>query len=524
MTLRYALIIGNNQGVDVDGSNPFFPLQHAEREAKLLKETLVEYSNFDALPRRTRLMLGASKAEVQQALSELARQKKQDEKTFGQIDSMFLFFFTGHGLEGRLLLSDGVLKAHEIGALFTEFDADFSVGVFDACFAGSLDTAALASKGIRSAPGLNLFRELPEEVLSAEGRIWYVSSSRQQESYEDKQLGGVFTHFFIEGIQQATPEGPGITLDSIWRYAQSRTVEYTALRKRIQVPEQFINQFRSSTPVYFSFPTRRTATLVLSDALEGRFALTYANGSLTEIFEKKRGEKQTLAVYPGRARVLLIDRHRTVTTQTVTLKPKTSLLLSTLQEIPPSASVGEHAERLFEKGVAGRDDVVAVHIKPGVSVLGGVGYGFEWTDNMILGARHGFRVPLRIDVEHFILRLNFQYGFDKRSMPTWAYTINELGGGVAIGYGLDLGRVRMGATAALQLMYINQRYRNGEKRYGYRHRPALKINLLFPRTGRFQGEAFVDAGPLYAPGIGASSGSYWRFSATVGMAFYFRLY
>ena len=232
---------------------------HAEREAALLRKKLVKFSNFDPSSKRTRLLTGATRDEVKAAIRSLLKKKKSDQKAFGRIDSLFLFYFTGHGLNGRLLLEDGALFAEEIGEFFSSINADFSVGIFDACYAGSLDTAALASKGIHSAPGLNLFRELPEEVLSAEGRIWYVSSSREQESYEDERLGGVFTHFFMEALERADSNGPGITLESIWQYTRANTVEYTQQRKRMQVPEQYIAKLRSSAPIYFSFPMARSS-------------------------------------------------------------------------------------------------------------------------------------------------------------------------------------------------------------------------------------------------------------------------
>jgi hypothetical protein len=38
VTIRYAIIIGNNIGVDADGMQPFPPLLHAEREIALPNE------------------------------------------------------------------------------------------------------------------------------------------------------------------------------------------------------------------------------------------------------------------------------------------------------------------------------------------------------------------------------------------------------------------------------------------------------------------------------------------------------
>ncbi|MCP4675520.1 MAG: caspase family protein, partial [Deltaproteobacteria bacterium] len=136
MTIRYALVLGNNVGVDADGKQPFPPLKHAEKEAQILKERLVGLSNFDESNARTRLLAGATRKQLKAAVHSLVRQKKKDQQLLGKVDTMFLFYFTGHGLQERLLLQDGPISADELGELFNSMGADFSVGVFDACYSG----------------------------------------------------------------------------------------------------------------------------------------------------------------------------------------------------------------------------------------------------------------------------------------------------------------------------------------------------------------------------------------------------
>ena len=523
VTIRYALIIGNNDGVDSDGSRPFTPLMHAEREAVVLRDKLVKRANFDPSHVRTRVLTDATRAEVQKAVNQLVTQRHADAKTFGKIDTLFMFYFTGHGLDGRLLLKDGPLQAEEIGRMFSKVDADFSIGVFDACFAGSLDKTKLTAKGIHAAPGLNLFRELPEEVLSAEGRIWFVSSSSNQESFEDEQLGGVFTHFFTEALEKAEAKGPGITLDNIWQYARTHTIEYTARRKRNQVPEQFIDDLRSSAPIYFSFLKSRTATLELSRELEGRFALAYTAGNLTEVFEKKRGDARTLAVYPGQARLMLVSDDNRVMTRAIHLKDGEKLALRTMAENAVDPNLGERSHTLVEKGINSSWNISASHIRNGPSVLSGVGYNHNFANDTFLFARQNVFVPVRVDFGRFYLGALGNYGYDRRTYPAWTHSIHEVGGALHSGYAFSVSDFRLGVGASFYGAWLLQKYEDDTRRTGVRYSPAFEFSVLYSPQHRIHLATTVDIGAAFGPGVGAASDNIWQFTASIKGAVYFRL-
>lgn len=523
ITIRYALIVGNNDGVDNDGTQPFPPLQHAEREAMRLRDKLVEFSQFDSSESRTRVLTSATRTDVQLAIQSLRRRREADLKLLGKVDTLFLFYFTGHGLEGKLLLRDGPLSGDEIGTIFSEMNADFSIGVFDSCFSGSLDKTTLLAKGIRPAPGLNLFNELPEEVLSAEGRIWYVSSGSNQESFEDERLGGVFTHFFIKALEQAEVSGPGITLENIWQYARSHTVEYTARRKKNQIPEQYISNLRSNAPIYFSFLSRRSASLELSETLSGKFALAYKTGNYTQIFEKKTGNKKTLPVYPGIARLIFTNRDNQVATRTVTLKAGEKLILRTMHDIAPLPAPGEHYEPLMEKGAGADLNFAAMRVKAGLSLLTGIGYSYGLENSRILFSRNNVFLPLRFDIGHLFVSTQFQYGYDSREYPAWRHQVHETGARVGAGYAFILPRSRLGVGAAFGGAYMIQIYDDGQRRSCGRYRPLIETNLLFNISRLVHMAIIADMGGSYSCGVGADSSNIWRLSASMETALYFRL-
>jgi hypothetical protein len=523
VTIRYALVIGNNVGVDDTGKQPYPPLRHAEREAKLLRQQLVGLSNFDSSKKRTRLLLGAGRSQVEAAFHSLAAQKTRDEALLGEVDSIFLLYFTGHGQEGRLLLEDGSLESSHLAELFNSIDADFSVGVFDACYAASLN-GMLSEKGIRPTPGVNLIRKLPDEVLSVRGSIWFVSSGPGAASYEDARLGGVFTHFFIEALSQAEQEGPGITLEKIWQYVRQKTIDYTVSHKRKQVPEQIISRLRMTAPVYFSFPVERNATLLLSEELSGRFTLTYANGQLTEVFDKRAGRPQEIAVYPGRARLILLDEGaKRQSERSFNVPSGGTMVLHTLAESGPVPAVGQSAEALWAKGLASQKNVYATKVETGLSLLTGVGYQFSSAAEELLNPRHLFGVPLRFDWGRFVGGLDLIYGYDHRDYEAWEYETQLAGGGLLAGFGWDFGPTRLTPAIGFRFAHIWQHFKTDDKRTGWQLHPLGAVHLLLPRKGRVMVALSGEIGPVYLPGAALGAKSGWNLSGGVGITGFYRI-
>lgn len=521
--LRYALILGNNVGVDANREEPFLPLKLAEKESMVLRDALVRLSNFDPSRNRTRLLTGATRRDVREAIRALVRQKQKDEQRFADTESLFLFYFTGHGLKGELLLDDGPLSAAEVGEMFRSMDADFSVGVFDACYSGSLEDEALNAKGVISTPGFNLFRELPEEVLSAEGRIWYVSSGPGQASYEDEKLGGVFTHYFIEALSRAPRDGPGITLDRIWDYARQHTVEFTSSRNRRQVPAQYIAKLKINAPIYFSFPEERSATLVLSESIEGEFALSYTTGQLTEVIQKPAGKTSKIAVYPGKARLMLIRNDTGRTVQDLYFSQGGEVVLRHLPEERPATAVGQRSDDLWEKGVGLERAITATAVRSGLSVLGGAAYGYDYSDPGVLLPQHAFSLAGRLDYDRLVVDLRAGYGLDKRDFEDWGYKADSLVTGVQLGYGLDFASWRLKLAAGLQTAAMWQRFPNGATKQSVALRPALHAGALFPTRKKVMFELSAQAGPTRSPASSINGEPLWSFSGGAALTVYYRL-
>jgi len=508
VTVRYAVVVGCNRGVDRDGTQPFPPLVHAQHEAHRLRQRLVRVANFDPSAERTVLLQGATRASLEEAFSTVARARQEDLRRLGPARTLFLFFFTGHGLQGRILLEDGPVTAAELGSMIKRVGADFTVGAFDACYAGSLDPDTLHEKGVGENPGLDLFRELPEEVLTAEGSVWFVSSGPGQASYEDERLGGVFTHYFIEALDQAERDGPGITLDRIWHYVRQNTTAYTLERNRRQVPQQYVARLHASGPLYFSFPLERSATLVLGESVRGRYLLSYADGQLAEMVSKRAGERTALSVYPGEARLVKLERGGEVQSRTLDLTPGGRIEVLGAADPAPASGLGQSTVSLWEDGT-GEGLVRAAVVEPGTSLLLGAGYEAGLGSPDALDPRHLALVRARVDHGGLVAEAALGYGADGRDHASWGYTLHALAAEAHAGWAFDLGPTRLATGAGLGVGRLWQEFESGQSRSGWALRPHAVVSVVFPAGGRLAVEALLRGGAARVPGAAAGSDARW---------------
>ncbi len=293
--VRYALVIGSNRGVS--DSVELEPLQHAERDATAIAAQLVRLGNFQA--NRVELVVGGGRKAILAAAERLVARHHKDQAELGALPTLFTFFFTGHGLAGKLLTADVPLDGADLAEIFSKMDSQLTLSFLDACYAGSIDWEALKAKGATPTPGFNPITELPKEVLDSEGTMWFVSSQAGEFSYEDKIFGGLFTHFLLEGFTQAPQDGIGVSLENLWEYARQRTSTFAAKNGRAQNPEKIVRRLKSRSPIYLSFPTERTAALIFDAAIEGTFLVQYEQAALVEHIVKPAGLRLEVRTHDG---------------------------------------------------------------------------------------------------------------------------------------------------------------------------------------------------------------------------------
>lgn len=502
ITLRYLLVVGNNRGVDADGTEEP-PLSHAEREAARLLTELAAVSSFDPIGPRTVLLRGGTREQALAAARSLAQTKASDLASLGQAQTFFAFFFTGHGREGRVLLRDGPLDSNDIGEIFRAVDADLSVGFFDACHSGSLGDD-LVGKGMSSAPGLDILKELPTEVLTANGSVWFVSSSPKQPSYEDKELGGLFTHYFIEGLQGAPRDGPGITLDNVWSFARRRTTEHAARGGRQQTPQRFVAKLRSTGPLYISFPEERDAILRMGESVRGRFVLSYSDGQLSEIIEKAEGVPLELSVFSGPASLTQMGPESVLVRESLELRRGGTVILERTQNNSAVSGFGRGSNTLWEKGRAG-DDLRAVELADAVTGTLSVGYAFRYSGAGALMPQNLVGIDGGIMSGPWSFHVMLAYGRDEQAFTAWRYALDAVALEATGGWNMDLGPARVGVEAVLGVAHGWQAYGDGTQRTGWSLWPGAQLSarVLLPAAIFVGAEA--GGGVLIAPGAGVTA-------------------
>lgn len=455
--LRYALVVGNNHGHSPDGPLP--PLRHAEREAEELRETLVRFGNFDR--EGTIVVTGAGREEILRQARILAERHRKARRQLGEASSLFAFFFTGHGLSGKLLTADEPLDGADLVGLFREMDATLSVGLFDACFAGSLDLESLRAKGVIATPGFNPVAELPDELLNAEGSLWFVSSRPTEQSFEDSRLGGLFTHFFIESFTAVPPDTLGVSLDAMWEYTRSRTSAVAAKHGRMQTPVKIVRHLKAEGPVYFSFPRERTARLRFASDVEGTFLVQYQQGAMAERVVKRPGRPLDVALFSGNVRLSRVESETSAPTAEFQIADGQQVVIRTADVERARTAPGFRESPIQLKGEL-----------PGMTL--GKQHGSEWhlvagygaapvSENLMSADRYG---TLGVYVARGMLALGAEgsWGQRSREFEAWKYSGTELGVRLSAGLGMAFSRSRLDLEVLAGPTWLQTRYGTGEIR------------------------------------------------------------
>ncbi|MCC6624823.1 MAG: caspase family protein [Deltaproteobacteria bacterium] len=519
--LRYALVVGANEAIDVAGA-PRPPLLHAESDARELHAALLEHSGFGSAP-RTRLLVAPSRADFRAAVAELGRQIAADRRHLPDAQVLFALFYSGHGSEGNLLLRDGPIGAAELAALLDSVPADMRIGSFDACNSASLADSGLIAKGMTPLPDFDLISALPDATLNAEGSIWFFSSRADESSFEDKDLGGLFTHFFVEGMRRAPRDGMGVTLDAIWEYARAKTVEFAHRRHRSQTPLR-MSKTSATGPLHFAWRRASAATLVVAAEVAGKLALYYEGDRLVA-FDKRRGDVVERHVYPGVADVVVLgDDYAEQFHGRLELPPGGRVVLGPAARTPMARPFGYFFSPLGVRGAAPIDDALHAHGEVAITTVSlRAGYALTAGGADALAARHLMSAGVRFDHGPWVASAQATLGLDSADYPAWGYALTSYGGALSIGYGVDLGGMRLAPFVAASLAHARQTYADDEERQGRVASLGAGLSLAIPIGTVLALELAAEIGSRQARGVGVGSGYGWSALASGGVGLFVRI-
>lgn len=497
-TLRYAIVIGANHGVD-ERAGVLPRLGHAEREAEALHARLSDCCNFTGP--RSLLLTGPTRWDLNEAFRAIAKRMRADREIFPEADTMFGFFFTGHGLAGRLLLGDGAITRAELQRLFEPLHADLVIGMVDACYSGSVEFDTLIAKGVRSTPGMNVVEALPRELLTAKGSVWLLSSGPGQTSYEDREVGGVFTHYFTEALTQAPGDGPGIPLDQIWQYAQRQTIRHTRDNHVAQTPEKVVTRFTARGAFYFSFPQRRSATLVVDAGTPESILLRYDRGDFTEVIDPAPGAERRVSVFPGKLHLAL--GASSSEERTLNLPPGGVLRVGRVAASSTEAEAsysGLSRSTMSVKGARGNAWTLE-RLAPRPTFAIGAQYRFTVISQAILTPRQSALLVIEADEGAISVGMGIGYGHGAGNFAAWGYRADSMLAEGWGGYAWNRLGLRFGLEARLGFFGTFQRFDNGSLRVTSGAQLAMESTVERRFGATTSASLRVGVAGVYAPSI-----------------------
>lgn len=510
--LRYGLVVGVNAPARNVAPRDLEELTYAEAEARRVRQALVELGAFQNDGRHAVLRTGddATAVGIQGAALALSASLIAERAGLPDAETLFVLYVTGHGRGGRLWLRDGPVSGEFLRDLVRRVGADVSIVVLDTCESG-----ALVAKGGGLEAAAPTAIELPDDALDMSGTHWISSSGPDEKAYESLLdfRGSVYTHFFLEGMQNAPRQAPAGTFAEIHEYAAKRTREFVSTKGLRQTPTSRASIVtRGGRPLYFSFPPR-DALLHFAPDVTGRFQIEYGEGSLTEYVDRVPGApNRDVAVFSGPLRITYLSGARPVPLESVVLLPGAKHLVAGR---PPQPGLGETV-RLRPKGVAVAEPLPYTLYQattvPGAVAYLGVGAAVGYVPRNLLLPQYKAGLDLRLYYGGLQFGLDVGWGTDRQSHPSWGYRLHALGLDLSAGYGFDVWALRLFAAGSLGTDCVWQRYddSNDTRPPDWTVRPGLLTGLAFPTKGPFSVELAFRVGPAYGRQSDRDGGYRWN--------------
>jgi hypothetical protein len=290
---RYALVAGANFG----GSDRA-PLQYAISDAERFARVLTDLGGVS--PSNAILLRQPKLGDLEQALEQLRGrlgEARRAAASNGGGRTEVLVYYSGHADEKGLLLGEDRYSYRSLRDRLDDIPADVRIAVLDACASGAITRI---KGGQLRAPFL------VDESADMRGHAFLTSSAETEAAQEsDRIRGSYFTHYLLSGLRGAADmSGEGkVTLNEAYQFAFNETLGRTVDTKGgAQHPSYDIN-LSGTGDVVMTDLRQTSATLVLGEALDGRFFVRNAAQELVVELYKPYGRKVELGLAPGKYEV-----------------------------------------------------------------------------------------------------------------------------------------------------------------------------------------------------------------------------
>jgi hypothetical protein len=300
---RFTLIIGANLG---GADRP--RLQYAITDAERVARVMVELGGVD--PANEIVLRQPRLSELVEALGRLQRRVTDARRMAGGGRIEVLLYYSGHADEQGLLLGDDRYSYRTLRDRLDEIPADVRIAVLDACASGAFTR-------IKSGKPRPAF--LVDESSAMRGHAFLTSSAATEAAQEsDRIRASYFTHYLVSGFRGAADlSGDGrVTLNEAYQFAFTETLGRTVDTKGGAQHPSYDISLSGTGDVVMTDLRQTTATLVLTEELDGRFFVRNARNELVVELYKPRGRRVELGVEPGAYEVRLEIQKRTLMAKT----------------------------------------------------------------------------------------------------------------------------------------------------------------------------------------------------------------
>jgi caspase domain-containing protein len=289
---RFALVAGANRG---GADRPL--LQYAISDAERFARVLADLGGVG--PAQAIVLRQPRVRELEDAIEGLRTRVLAAGRSAPGGRTEVIFYYSGHADEKGLLLGDDRYSYRSLRDRLDEVPADVRIAVLDACASGAI--TRLKGGQLRQP-------FLVDESADMRGHAFLTSSTESESAQESDRLrGSYFTHFLVSGLRGAADlSGEGkVTLNEAYQFAFNETLGRTVdTRGGAQHPSYDIN-LSGTGDVVMTDLRQTSATLVLGQALDGRFFVRNARQELVVELFKPYGRAVELGLEPGAYEVRL---------------------------------------------------------------------------------------------------------------------------------------------------------------------------------------------------------------------------
>jgi len=281
---RHILVVGANAG-GRDRPQLKYAISDAERFARVLVELGGVTPGNETILKQPKLR------DLTDALDALTRRVTAGRRA-GRRTEMIVYY-SGHADELGILLADDRYSYRSLRDRLDQIPADVRIAVLDACSSGAFTRV----KSGRPRPPF-----LVDESADMRGHAFLTSSSESEAAQEsDRIRASYFTHYLVSGLRGAADlSGDGkVTLNEAYQFAFNETLGRTVDTKGGAQHPSYDISLSGTGDVVMTDVHQTTATLVLSENLEGRFFVRTAAQDLVVELYKPRGRAVELAVEAG---------------------------------------------------------------------------------------------------------------------------------------------------------------------------------------------------------------------------------